>query len=49
MARAQGMCVQVFHNRLKKIQIRDGFKLAYSHGSLCFPIDLIEMIVDFAV
>ena len=30
-------------------QIREGFNLAYVHDSLCFPVDLVEMIVDFAV
>ena len=31
-------------------RIREGFKLlTYSHSSLYFPIDLVELVVEFAV
>ena len=33
----------------EKAQIREGFNLIYSCDSLYVPVDLIEMIVDFAV
>ena len=36
-------------NRLQRMQIRYGFQLTYSHGSMYFPVDIIEMIADFAV
>ena len=39
-------------NRLldwEKTQIRKGFNLTYAHGSLYFPVDLIEMVIDFAL
>ena len=32
-----------------KMQIREGFTLSYSHGSLYFPVDLMELVVEFAV
>ena len=38
-------------NRLlnfQKAQIREGFELSYSYGSLYFPVDLIELVVEFA-
>ena len=35
-------------NRLRRAQIRDGFKLTYSHGSPYIPVELIEMIADYA-
>ena len=30
------------------MQIRNGFKLSNSYGSLYFPVDLIELVVEFA-
>ena len=35
----------------QKTLIREGFDLSdrYSHGSLYVPVDLIEMIAEFAV
>ena len=39
-------------NRLldwQQTQIRAGFEILRSHGSLDFPVDLIGLIVDFAV
>ena len=36
-------------NDYEKAQIREGFNLIYSCDSLYVPVDLIEMIVDFAV
>ena len=38
-------------NRLvdfQKMQIRAGFEISYSHGSLYFPVDLMELVVEFA-
>ena len=39
-------------NRLsdfQKMQIREGFELLYSHDSLYFPVDLMELVIEFAV
>ena len=39
-------------NRLQKFQksqIREGFELSYSHGSLYVPVDLTELIIEFTV
>ena len=39
-------------NRLldfQKMKIREGFELSYSHGSLYFPVDLIELVIEFTV
>ena len=35
----------------QRITIRAGFKLAaaHIHGSLYFPVDLLELVIDFAV
>ena len=33
----------------QKTQIREGFELSYSHGSLYIPVDLIELIIGFTV
>ena len=30
-------------------QIRAGFALSYSYGSLYFPVDLMELVVEFTV
>ena len=32
-----------------RAQIREGFNLINAHGSLYFPVDLVELVVDFAV
>ena len=32
-----------------RAQIRKGFNLTNAHGSLYFPIDLVEMVLDFVV
>ena len=39
-------------NRLvdwQQTQIREGFELSYSHGSLYIPVDLIELVIQFTV
>ena len=39
-------------NRLvdwQQTQFREGFKLACIYGSLHYPVDLIELVVEFAV
>ena len=33
----------------QRTQIREGFEISYSHGSLYVPVDLIGLIVEFAV
>ena len=34
----------------QQTQIRQGFKLTYSHGFILhFPVDLIELIIEFTV
>ena len=38
-------------NRLldwQRTQTREGFKLARIHGSLYYPVDLIELVAEFA-
>ena len=38
-------------NRLldwQQTQMREGFEISYSHGSLYVPVHLIELIVEFA-
>lgn len=42
----------VYYGRLfSHMQIREGFELAYPycHGSLYFPVDLVELVVEFTV
>ena len=36
-------------SHLQQMQIREGFSLSYSHGSLYFPVDLMELVIEFAV
>ena len=34
----------------QKMQIREGFKLSDSHGSLYYvPVDLIELVIEFTL
>ena len=33
----------------QQTQIREGFEISYSHGSLYVPVDLIELIIEFAL
>ena len=43
--------LDVVHRLLdwQKTQVREGLKLTYYHSSLFLPVELIEIVIEFAV